>query len=231
MTHATPPLPDNPQTETNREKRKRLIQQQITRAAGDTFLEKGYQATTINEIAQRARITKRTLYKHFPSKIALYMEMFDHYLEQYYTKIAEAARLDLPTDQVLFRLFDAIYTFTKENEKFMRLFWMLDTDEYEGIIPQQLRDRVNKWSVANITEAVAVVKRAKEEGLIIDISPELLVHVVSSMNKGIFTHAHKERKFNIASVDPDILYENIVGILKRGLMTGAVRINDIDKKR
>jgi AcrR family transcriptional regulator len=40
----------------------------LVRAALDLFTEQGYDATTVNEIADRAGLTKTTFFRHFPDK-------------------------------------------------------------------------------------------------------------------------------------------------------------------
>ncbi len=47
----------------------------IREAAARLFLEKGYQATSMDEIAAAARISKQTIYTHFPSKEQLFAEL------------------------------------------------------------------------------------------------------------------------------------------------------------
>ncbi len=47
----------------------------IRDAAARLFLEKGYQATSMDEIAAAARISKQTIYTHFPSKEQLFAEL------------------------------------------------------------------------------------------------------------------------------------------------------------
>lgn len=47
----------------------------IREAAASLFLEKGYQATSMDEIAAAARISKQTIYTHFPSKEQLFAEL------------------------------------------------------------------------------------------------------------------------------------------------------------
>lgn len=47
----------------------------IREAAARLFLEKGYQATSMDEIAAAARISKQTIYTHFPSKEQLFADL------------------------------------------------------------------------------------------------------------------------------------------------------------
>jgi TetR/AcrR family transcriptional repressor of mexJK operon len=47
-------------------------EEQILAAASDLFLELGYAATSMDTVAQQARVSKTTLYTRFPSKEALF---------------------------------------------------------------------------------------------------------------------------------------------------------------
>ncbi|WP_372027368.1 TetR/AcrR family transcriptional regulator [Tistrella mobilis] len=46
--------------------------QTIVDAAGELFLELGFQATTLDKVAQRAKISKLSIYRHFENKEALF---------------------------------------------------------------------------------------------------------------------------------------------------------------
>ncbi|MBB2965068.1 TetR/AcrR family transcriptional regulator [Methylobacterium sp. R2-1] len=63
-------------SETSRARRGRppneALRQTIVDAAGDLFLELGFQATTLDKVAQRARISKLSIYRHFETKEALF---------------------------------------------------------------------------------------------------------------------------------------------------------------
>jgi TetR/AcrR family transcriptional regulator, mexJK operon transcriptional repressor len=49
--------------------------QAILKAATEVFLEKGYLATNMDEIAALAAVSKQTVYKNFPSKESLFVEI------------------------------------------------------------------------------------------------------------------------------------------------------------
>jgi len=50
----------------------RQKQEAILQAALDAFLELGYAGTTVDYVAQQAKVSTATLYKHFPSKADLF---------------------------------------------------------------------------------------------------------------------------------------------------------------
>jgi len=63
-------------TENNQTRRGRpaneALGQTIVDAAGELFAELGFQATTMDKVAQRAKISKLSIYRHFKNKEALF---------------------------------------------------------------------------------------------------------------------------------------------------------------
>ena len=52
------------------------LRQTIVDTAGDLFAELGFQATTLDKVAQRAKISKLSIYRHFENKEALFGAAF-----------------------------------------------------------------------------------------------------------------------------------------------------------
>lgn len=213
--------PENEAPVTRRVLRKREYKRLILKAAEEVFLEKGFISTTIDEIAERAGITKRTLYKLFPSKLALYIDIYDDYLHTLGLELAKTSKQHAPSEELILMIFDTLFEFTKNNEKFFRLYWMLDSDEFEGAIPDKLVKHVQDRTKAMFKSVVGPIKRAQRDGKVQDINPLLLVHLMSAINKGIFTHTNKERRFEIANISPNKMYEILKIILKEGLYLKA----------
>src|SRR5712672_2818414 len=59
----------------NQPRRSAQKRQAILKAATEVFLEKGYLATNMDEIAALAAVSKSTVYKKFPSKDSLFVEI------------------------------------------------------------------------------------------------------------------------------------------------------------
>ena len=56
---------------------------QIIKAAYNLFKANGFYATSMDEVLEKAKVSKRTLYKHFPSKNDLVVEALRYYKEDY----------------------------------------------------------------------------------------------------------------------------------------------------
>lgn len=72
------------QTKSKAEKRK----EEIMEAAMKCFNKKGYYRTSIDEIAQRAGLTKGAVYYYFKSKQKLFIELFNYKMDPYFEKFA-----------------------------------------------------------------------------------------------------------------------------------------------
>ena len=60
-----------------REYQKRETRRLLLDTAYDVFLEKGYEKTTIKDLAERAGVAQGTFFKHFPDKMSLIAAAFE----------------------------------------------------------------------------------------------------------------------------------------------------------
>lgn len=66
-----------------REQRRRAYYREgILHAAERAILRKGYSATTMDDVAREARLSKATIYKYIPGKGALLYEILSHYFDE-----------------------------------------------------------------------------------------------------------------------------------------------------
>ncbi len=70
-----------------------LRRAQLLEAAQAAFVESGYHAAAMDDIAERAGVSKPVLYQHFPGKLDLYLALLDHHRSE----IEEAVRSALST--------------------------------------------------------------------------------------------------------------------------------------
>ena len=76
----------------------------ILEAAIDEFRSAGYEATSMDRIAARAEVSKRTVYNHFPSKEVLFVEIMHQLWEASREGEELAYRADLPLREQLLEL-------------------------------------------------------------------------------------------------------------------------------
>ncbi|MFN7856818.1 MAG: TetR/AcrR family transcriptional regulator, partial [Acidovorax sp.] len=64
--------PHGPEAGAKRSRRKEARPRELLDAALDLFVEKGYAATRVDEVAARAGVSKGTVLLYFPSKLELF---------------------------------------------------------------------------------------------------------------------------------------------------------------
>src|SRR6476660_83879 len=69
---------------------------QLLEAAQAAFVESGYHAAAMDDIADRAGVSKPVLYQHFPGKLELYLALLDKHSEALEQLVRQA--LEATTD-------------------------------------------------------------------------------------------------------------------------------------
>jgi AcrR family transcriptional regulator len=63
---------------------------QLLAAASEVFVAQGYHAAAMDDIAERAGVSKPVLYQHFPGKLDLYLALLDTYADALVQRVREA---------------------------------------------------------------------------------------------------------------------------------------------
>src|SRR3712207_8854849 len=63
---------------------------QLLRAAQDVFVAQGFHAAAMDDIADRAGVSKPVLYQHFPGKRELYLALLEQHVDELTERVARA---------------------------------------------------------------------------------------------------------------------------------------------
>jgi AcrR family transcriptional regulator len=132
--------------------------QQIVKIAANLFGEKGYDGTSLRDIAEASGITKAALYYHFPDKERLYEDVVVTRLSALIEAVREAvATSDDPVEKI--RLFMIAGAQRAERDRSgwiasSNIFWSLVTTTRHGKAIVDLRDEFEHLLRDLIVEAI-----------------------------------------------------------------------------
>ncbi len=96
---------------------------QLLEAAQAAFVESGYYAAAMDDIAERAGVSKPVLYQHFPSKLELYLALLDERAGELVSAVREALASSTDNKARVFATVSAYFEFVaKEGSAFRLLF-------------------------------------------------------------------------------------------------------------
>lgn len=120
-------------TATSSAPRRRLTaarrRRQLIDVALETFALSGFTATTMEDIATAAGVTKPLLYQHFTSKRALYLELIDDVTARLISALAEAAGSETSFRRQVESGMMAYFRFAFENQSAVRMLFDSPHDE------------------------------------------------------------------------------------------------------
>ena len=105
-----------------REKKKRETRQAIMQAAITLFAEKGFEKTSIEELAKTAGIGKGTIYGYFQTKNDILHAFCEDELESLHQELTSNADQEIPLLQQMVAIYMSEFHKIIENREFARLF-------------------------------------------------------------------------------------------------------------
>jgi AcrR family transcriptional regulator len=99
---------------------------QLLGAARDVFVAQGYHAAAMDEIAERAGVSKPVLYQHFPGKLELYLALLDDSVEQLVGIVNQALSSTADNRQRVPATVRAFYDFVASEDEAFRLVFESD---------------------------------------------------------------------------------------------------------
>ncbi|WP_083450584.1 TetR/AcrR family transcriptional regulator [Luteipulveratus mongoliensis] len=95
-------------------------------AAQSVFVESGYHATAMDEIADRAQVSKPVLYQHFPGKLDLYLALLDLHTAKLPVLVTTALESTTDNAQRVAATVDAFFEFVERKDAAFRMVFESD---------------------------------------------------------------------------------------------------------
>lgn len=134
---------------------------QLLTAALEVFTAAGYHAAAMDEIADRAGVSKPVLYQHFPSKLDLYLAVLDLHVDSLVYTIQRAIASTHDNADRVRATVDAYFNFIEEEGEAYRLLFESDMN-VEPAVRERL-SRMTYYCAAAVSAIIAADTGIPEE--------------------------------------------------------------------
>jgi AcrR family transcriptional regulator len=118
---------------------RRARRNQLLGAAQEVFVAQGYHAAAMDDIAERAGVSKPVLYQHFPGKLDLYLALLDQHCESLIQAVRHALASTTDNKQRVRATMDAYFAYVEDDGGAFRLVFESDLTNEPAV-----RERVDK---------------------------------------------------------------------------------------
>lgn len=136
---------------------KAATQERILAAATELFLTRGYETTTIAQVAERALVSRATVFWHFSDKESLFRECFNRLCEPFRVSLARDFSA-LPPEKRLVEQVELYQSFVAEHradvEGFVR--WAMEHTSFRDWLIRTLLDLHQRFGGV-LTESIAEI--------------------------------------------------------------------------
>lgn len=145
---AGPDMPPRGQRMARPARRKQLLG-----AAQEIFVAQGYHAAAMDDIAERAGVSKPVLYQHFPGKLELYLALLDVHATGLVERVREALESTTSNKQRVAASVEAYFDYVDGDGEGFRL--VFESDLRNDPVVRERVERMTQECVEAIAETIA----------------------------------------------------------------------------
>ena len=146
------------------------MRDQILRTAADLFRERGYRASTLDDIAKRLGMSKTSLYGYFRAKEEMLAAISRETIESFTRELSLVLRSSLPPEDKLRRVVRQHVRFVIANRSFLTVFFSEEAN-LPARFARQLAAQKNRYDKG----VEAIVVEGIRRGAFREVSPRLAV--------------------------------------------------------
>jgi AcrR family transcriptional regulator len=125
---------------------------QLLAAAQQIFVAQGYHAAAMDEIAERAGVSKPVLYQHFPGKLELYLALLDTHCDAIIAKVRDAMLATPDNKERVKGAVRAYFDFVDHEGEAFRLVFESDLRNDPHV--RERVERVEQGCIAAVTDTI-----------------------------------------------------------------------------
>ena len=203
------------QAERRLETRKRILA-----AAREVFFREDYMGTSVDDVAALAGISKGGVYRHFPSKAALYVTILGENGRVYFEGVERRIKATegLPTAERIRNLWSAYLRYWMKNPDHFRVFWAIDNEAVIGALPAHLAEGIPDFWRRSLEQTQAVLDEGVRRGELIPCDTWETAHTFWTVATALIEHDGTKGRRRIRQRPLRDVYDHSIEVVLRGIL-------------
>jgi AcrR family transcriptional regulator len=139
---------------------------QLLAAAQEAFVESGYHAAAMDDIAERAGVSKPVLYQHFPGKLELYLALLDQRADDLERELRAALASSTHNKARVYATVEAYFAFVTRAGSAFRLLFESDLI-HDGTVAARIDNAFRRCAEAFADEIIADTQMRRAEAMVL----------------------------------------------------------------
>lgn len=223
-----------------KEREKQMRRDLILQSAEAVFFEKGLHATTLDEVAEKAEVSKGTIYLYFASKEDLYYSLMTNGLSMLLKIFQDTKPEEKSPWDALLGFGKAYFRFSQEQSYLFKMLAVVENPVVSEQVSPEAVSRLEEMSNSVLSYVAKFVQRGIEAGdfrkdvsaynavilFWVSLSGVLNLRARSAM----MIHNNSIKKDSVlCEVDYDLLYDQCMNLLMNFLVADSNRPGDTTK--
>ena len=187
------------------------MRDQILHTAADLFRERGYRATTLDDIAARLGMSKASLYTYFHAKEEMLAAISRQTIETFTRELSLVLRSDLAPEDKLRRVVRDHVRFVIANRSFLTVFF-----SEEANLPPRLAHALAAQKDRYDKGVESIVIDGARRGVFRDVPPRLVVFGLLGMLNWLYKWYDPRGRWGAEEISAGFLSLVEGGLLRRG---------------
>ena len=200
--------------------KQKAVRDQILRTAADLFRERGYRASTLDDIAARLGMSKASLYTYFRAKEEMLAAISRETIEGFTRELGLVLRSDLTPEDKLRRIVREHVRFVIANRSFLAVFFSEEANlppRFGRAIAGQ-KDRYDKGVESVVADGI-------RRGAFRDVPPRLVVFGLLGMLNWLYKWYNPRGRWGAEDISSAFL-----AIVEGGLLRRSVRAAPVTRR-
>ena len=205
-----------------KEREKEMRREDIIDAAQEIFFTKGLATATMDEIAEKAELSKGTLYLYYKSKEDLYLAVAMRGSDLMYKMFVEATPPEKPILQRITDLGEAYFEFFKRHRDYFRMYQYLENSQLHKQVSQDMLSTCANHDSKIWRLVIDLIQQGIAEGLLdADVDPAQASIILWSSGNGLMRQMDRDDTYwkEHMKVDLEATMRKSYQLILEGMMT------------